>query len=678
MINLGLCHENLGQDDKGKDYLDKSLEQMKELISIPNSGFHANYERLGDFYFNKANWRQALVSYDSALRNGLESYQGSLLTFPVANESVSFSYADLRTLSKKASSLWRSSQSLDSAVLVLLAAKEYVENTHELLMSRRQDYVASEGKLFLSKNFKRLYETGIAACFDLFQRTGQEEYFISALSLSRQSKSILFLEQSEEFDLVNTNALSREIKDVFFRSKRDEENLQKGFYELIDNSVTSDSVIAANDRLLDARSKTEHIRDSITSILKDYEMNETAFSELLRDQADLRVPARQALIEFFYGEESIFVLAKTARSFSFKKIPLTEAFDESLIELINIISRQPDVDRYDENFQKFKKHSSFLFVALLKQVFEELDGNLEHLIIVPDEFLSRLPFEVLTNGEFPEGNNFATLDYLIKSYSIEYQLSTELVNNKPKLKKAPKGLLGVGFRQSNNSQVRSDFGSLPGTEREINFLQSSIEGSYRIGDQGTKVLFLDNAKDYDILHLAIHGQADSLNKYESSLIFNGTGDNILNTNDLYLAGLQARLAVLSACESGVGKISKGEGTFSIARGFALVGVPSIVMSLWKVNDRVTSELMVNMYSGFINEGYSINTALRKSKLSYLNRSDEYNAHPYYWAAFQHLGQDIELEDVRDNSIQTVMIILLFLALAFGVLLSMRRKRKRAV
>lgn len=674
IMNMGICYENLNDYERAKEYLDKSLALRKEVVSIPNPGFHSNYEYLGNFFFKQKEWNNALISYDSALRNGLVAYEGDITSFP--EEEETFSYQDLSTLTKKAASLKESALVTEEPSDLLISSKEYVQRIHTLLMASRNEFIATEGKLFLSQNFKSLYETGIDACFELYKSTGDERYFKDAMSFAKDSKAILFLEQSHEFNLVNNDLLAQEVKERFFSSKRKVEGLQKNFYQLINESLISDSVMVINNLLSDARSENQSLKDSIDLILADFEDNESLFQNLLDVNEEIKLKKGEVLIEFFYGENNIYVLSKSANAISFHRILIDEAIEESIRKVIEISSIAPKAEDMDEDFVEFSKHSNLLYQYLIEPAIDDLGNDLTHLIIVPDEFLSRLPFEVFVK-DISGAGGFNDLDYLIKSYSIQYELSSELLNIKSNKRKSEYAMLGIGFQQSEAASTRSNYGSLPGTEREIRFLQSSFKGTYLMGDTGSKSDFLTNARDYDILHLAIHGEADSLSLYESSLIFNGpTNENILRTDDLYLAGLQARLAVLSSCESGVGLINKGEGTFSIARGFALVGVPSIVMSLWKVNDRITSGLMVDMYRGFLEEGLPINEALRNSKLSYLERSDSYASHPYYWAAFLQLGQNTQLNEGAGISLLTIMLVVLPLILL--TLWLIYRKRKRAI
>lgn len=262
-------------------------------------------------------------------------------------------------------------------------------------------------------------------------------------------------------------------------------------------------------------------------------------------------------------------------------------------------------------------------------------------------------------------------------FDINYSLSSQRAPDRIRSKRSEKGIFGIGYSGDNSAELRNEYGSLPGTEREIEFLKLNFEGDYFLGQAGTRKTFLEKAKEYDVLHLAVHGSADVSDRYQSQLIFNGEwGENILKTSDLYLADLGARLAVLSACESGVGEINKGEGTFSIARGFALVGVPSVVMSLWQVSDDLSIKLTSKFYEG-LSEDEFVSEALRNAKLHYLEESDNLTSHPFYWAAFVHLGTDQKIE-IRPKAGLVSMWSLLMTGLILSVCFFVFYRRKRSI
>ena len=151
-----------------------------------------------------------------------------------------------------------------------------------------------------------------------------------------------------------------------------------------------------------------------------------------------------------------------------------------------------------------------------------------------------------------------------------------------------------------------------------------------------EAVFKSNAIDYGILHLATHAIIDGENPLNSYLIFTSTGDSTEDNNlyawELYNMRLNAQMAVLSACNTGFGKLQRGEGVMSLGRAFAYAGVPSIVMSLWPAEDESTADLMGYFYEALA-EGQSKDEALRNAKLRFLKEMPPSKHHPFYWAGF---------------------------------------------
>src|SRR5205085_3002792 len=108
-------------------------------------------------------------------------------------------------------------------------------------------------------------------------------------------------------------------------------------------------------------------------------------------------------------------------------------------------------------------------------------------------------------------------------------------------------------------------------------------------------------------------------------------------HDIYNMNLaNTQLVVLSACETALGKEVRGEGLVGLSRGFMYAGASSVVATLWKVDDRATTQLMTEFYKGLFQEGLTASAALRKAKLSMWQQS-RYRA-PFYWAAFELQGE----------------------------------------
>ena len=108
--------------------------------------------------------------------------------------------------------------------------------------------------------------------------------------------------------------------------------------------------------------------------------------------------------------------------------------------------------------------------------------------------------------------------------------------------------------------------------------------------------------------------------------------------------IPADLAVLSACETGLGRIAGGEGVMSLARGFAHAGCQSIITTLWQVNHGSTAQIMEQLYRQLVS-GRPKDEALHQAQLAYLNDAGLDNAgrHPYYWSAYRQIGNVAPVE-----------------------------------
>lgn len=147
---------------------------------------------------------------------------------------------------------------------------------------------------------------------------------------------------------------------------------------------------------------------------------------------------------------------------------------------------------------------------------------------------------------------------------------------------------------------------------------------------------------YRILHFATHGSLDTQRPELSGLVLSVVGesgedlDGYLRLNEIYKLKLNADLAVLSGCETALGKDLKGEGLVGLTRGFMYAGVPRVISSLWSVDDRATSELMKRFYRGVLVKRLTPAAALRSAQKSML--LDRGWSSPYYWAPFTLQGE----------------------------------------
>jgi CHAT domain-containing protein len=187
---------------------------------------------------------------------------------------------------------------------------------------------------------------------------------------------------------------------------------------------------------------------------------------------------------------------------------------------------------------------------------------------------------------------------------------------------------------------------LPFTRQEADQLLTLTPkaSSFRAMDfQASRATVLNgDLSQYRYVHFATHGLLDTERPGLSSLVLSMVDaqgkaqDGFLRANDIYNLKLPAELVVLSACQTGLGKDIKGEGLVGLTRGFMYAGAARVVVSLWSVNDKATSELMTKFYEKMLKQGERPAAALRAAQVEMWKQKQWQS--PYYWAAFTMQGE----------------------------------------
>jgi CHAT domain-containing protein len=367
-------------------------------------------------------------------------------------------------------------------------------------------------------------------------------------------------------------------------------------------------------------------------------------------------------LEYMWGDSIIYALMIGKDKITMKPILTTKKFHKAFSGFVNEFRTDPkgaiEMDRY----KKFCSNSSTLYDDLLKDLLNGIDPN-AHLIISADGPLATIPFEALISQD-PKNNEVNYhLPYLVLEHPVSYANSAGVLLKQSAHPREGKKLLAFGYAGGGPAQAtRSELTNLPGTEKEILAIKDVMQNhvnQYKLKGEASESFFKKQVSDFDIVHLAVHGEGDTLNTLNSRLIFRSEADTVedgsLYAHELYDLNLsKLDLAVLSACESGVGKQQTGEGLMSIARGFVYAGCPSLVISLWKINDRTTAQVMKSFYK-YLSDGKQLDISLAQAKTDYIKEATEFNSHPFYWAAFLQVGDVRELDVGKPNWLGWVLV-----------------------
>ena len=344
----------------------------------------------------------------------------------------------------------------------------------------------------------------------------------------------------------------------------------------------------------------------------------------------------QFLVEYVIGEERLSIFVVSHDELQYREVPVSRReLSRRLSELSPLfVADEPRGRFLNAELADFSlPPARALYEALLEPVEEWLPESAE-LIIVPDDFLFYLPFELLVaeSDDAEHRYDFAAATFVVERYAVSYSPSASLLD--PGLRRArhyEKGVLAFGnpaFGDSTDDQP-----PLPNSEAEVEAIGnafSDFDNGVFTGEQASEAVFAREAADYGVLHFATHFLSDDRQPLYSRIML--AGDDVLQTYEIFDAELNAELAVLSACNTGLGKLEKGEGLIGISRAFLYAGVPSLVVSLWSVDDEATAHIMRLFYE-HLRSGASKNQALRQAKLDYLSDARGDKKDPFYWGPF---------------------------------------------
>ncbi len=260
--------------------------------------------------------------------------------------------------------------------------------------------------------------------------------------------------------------------------------------------------------------------------------------------------------------------------------------------------------------RRVQRHLQSLYDLLLRPIEDRIGQR--RLVIVPHHALHYLPFQALHDGNI----------YLIERCEISYAPSALVLQqclrrDERNLSKAL--LLGVADEQT------------PRVRDEIETISPLFPETIALLDEEATIKALRRQAPFaDVVHLACHGQFRPDNPLFSCLKL---GDGWLTVRETYDLNLHCSLVTLSACETGVSAVAPGDELIGLARGFFAAGSPSLLISLWTVDDDATAELMAEFYKNLIETG-SPATALRYAQLSVMKTI----RHPFFWSPFVLVGR----------------------------------------
>ena len=691
-IVLGKIYSAANEFVKARYYFEKAENIVYAKFGKKNFNTARVLYAFASSYLKEKNLNKAFNYIQKAINaNSTEDYES--LDFKSNPELKSIVNLDLMINQLRLKSIIMDSMRVNNVNNIKALDIYKTSNTViNILLEINQTINYQSKSFWLNERTHTLFQHAIYYALLAAEEEKDEKYKEEAFLMAERSKSILLFESLQE-----KNALRfAGIPDSLIEK---ESGLRK--YAIFIEKQKRDAVNEKNqERIAEYDRELLEIQqeiDKLTVVLRQkypayYQLK---YPELKIKPKDImsKLGDSTVMLEYFQGKQRSFVFVLRNNSFDCHQIVADSTVTNRVLDFQKLVSDLPyAVKSPDEYFGKYSSSALELYNFWLKPFLSPKDKG-KRLVIISDGSLSYMPFDALfTQKPETKQANYSNLPYLLRAYTVNYDYSAQLwlQHQQPKpqlngkilamaptyIKKSEDTLaLRNRMRSGKERDLRNGITELPGAEKEIKLLKNSYKGFYPTKMNASERVWKKNSADYGIVHFAMHGLIDENEPEFSSLVFAEDGDaqedNFLYAYEIKQSKLNASLVVLSACETGVGKYQRGEGVMSIGRGFMYAGVPSVVMTLWKLNDQSAAELIGNFYKNLA-KGMQKDKALQQAKLQYLEASNNNTAHPALWGCLMQLG-DYSVIKIEKVNYFNYLIISLVLGSVLALLIFFYRR-----
>lgn len=532
-----------------------------------------------------------------------------------------------------------------------LTTEVYEENSKKIRQKNSK-------RNWLDRSAIPLFEQAIQIALRLHRSTGDAKYLNEAFQLSERSKSMLM---NEVFQTKQAAARSGIPESLLLREDSLKNALGYAKKKQLDAQMRRDtpSILIQDSVVFEYTHQLDLLEYEFETNYPTYYQEKYATSSIHLQDIQAILDDSTCFIEYFEGKDSLymFTLTKETADVLVKgKNIRYEARIQKLKENIIDFESEEDVEKRLEEFNEF--------VPLASQLYEEflapcITPDAKRLILVPDGALDYIPFEALLTKKTPfhdQSNqlvDYSALPYLIKDYIVSYSYSGKLLQTLSQKRnnfKASRQLLvaapsydvttSEAQRNPYEQALRQHLEKLPGAQGEAKELHQKFHSKLLGAKKANEVNLKAEAPNYGILHLAMHGVVDTENPDLSGLVLEENDDpkedNILYAYEIQEMDLEAQLVVLSACETAMGTYQSGEGVLSLGRSFMYAGTPSLLTTLWSLNDGFSPQIMRLFYAN-LEKGMDKDMAIRQAKLACIRDGSGIVSHPALWACLIQVG-----------------------------------------
>jgi len=686
MTNKGRMYSSMNANDKAVNAFEKGLELVKE----GDEGFFSNHMNLTELYLANDQSGKAqehldlLMTYsshfDTERKMQYVEAKADLAALKGHNREADALYAEVsgiymasgksiyrreyaKLLNKQAINLISGNRYAEADSVISLgfhclnrnispssraipdSMQVYGENTfEELLLTKatlidrsRRDRIESDANILL-----KAYSTAVYVNDMLRKRYVMNPSHLYSLQANRKvlERMLDIIHDKKGYGDADYEIL----EDIFRRSKSvllNERNQRQQALDQLDE-LQKQQYDDWSKRLFLAYGQMQNARkDSLINELRSLiVLTEDSLSQL---ESTLVMAPTEALIDYryidyFVGDQSVYSLSSTGKGLAFSRHGSADSLNNMLVRFNRYIE-----NRFDNEAEVVRQLHGFLLEAIYLE-----SGSVR---ILPDGPLLTLPFEVLLYND--------TASYNLIEYAYNHSFSNRDTPEREfrMICVAPEYTARSGHNQLAELS-RGDIYNLPYARKEIEEIAALVPELYEVNFD-TLYDLMDMVDGFNIFHYAGHAIADGASAY---LQLSSDDESRLYSKQIEALDLELDLVCLSACETGLGQLAKGEGILSLGRSFMSAGADAVLYSLWTVNDASTSELISYFYE-YLLGGYRKSEALDKAKQKFRRRVPPERRHPYYWAGFVVVGNDRPIVNRRFNNWLVFMLPIILLVMA---------------
>ncbi len=623
-----------GAINRALSFYNKALELTQQNKKNKNRSLASLYVHIGGFYEQNNKTSEALQQYQKALIQVIPNFNSENTSDNPSLASLHPESYIMTAAARKADLLSQLYQEKKEVNYLKDAAYCY-QVSLEATRLIKQTYGADEAKEYLGAYNYKTVEKNIQCHYDLYQLTNDNEYLETAFENIERSKANVLTEAINK----NKTAIFTNVPDSLMGRER---TLRVDIADAKKSLQIHQYSMAPQDtqRIKKLESQLSNFEQSYDYLLhhlkKEYPKFEKSLHQfdvpklnfiqnsLLKDQ--------QTLLEYFWGEKHLYAVSINKFKTKIHQI----AIDSILIDLLN------QFFAYFENAGRSMKNNPLGYEETAYQLYKKIyapfvESANTSVLIIPDGPLNFIPFDALITQTYKR-NNPQEFAYLLHQQAIHYAYSATILCQKTLVKSnVNKNLMAVApiFKKKERNLA-----TLEHSKEELNKIKQSLGTLDKIiAEEATLAKFKKQASAYKIIHLSTHANAsvDTSDPPPHIEFF----DQALYLPELYAMQLPANLVVLSACQTGLGKIQKGEGAMSLARGFSYAGVGALLSSLWSVNHKSSTDLVQLFYQNLAS-GASQAQALHQAKKHHIQHTSQSSyALPYYWAALVYIENQMD-------------------------------------